>query len=265
MSTLQQDNLSKTADPAHPRGLNGHMAIEAAYFDAAMSEQGDFNPFKPAGWTRLARAFVRMAEPKRDLQLLDIGCGTGRSLQLYEPYVKEFVGIDLSQEMVRLARKNFPAHDWVRADACVLPFDDETFDGVCFSAVLHHIPNYRLALSEGRRVLKKGGFIFAFDPNLLHPAMAFFRHPRSPFYLPQGVSPNERPLLPSRLRSAFESAGLVHIRQRRHAGIPYRYVAPKLINSMLKSYNAVDAIMHYSGLGRWFGALVATMGRKPAE
>jgi SAM-dependent methyltransferase len=263
MSTLQQPNLPDTAKSAPARGPRDHIAIEAAYFDAAMTQQGDFNPFKQTGWDRLARTFVRMAEPKRELHLLDIGCGTGRSLQLYEPYAKEFIGVDLSHEMVRLARKNFPKHEWVRADACVLPFEDETFDGVCFSAVLHHIPNYRIALREGRRVLKKGGFIFAFDPNLLHPAMAFFRHPRSPFYLPQGVSPNERPLLPSRLRMAFESADLVHIRQRRLAGIPYRYVAPRLINSMLKSYNAVDAIMHYSGLGRWFGALVATMGRKP--
>jgi SAM-dependent methyltransferase len=258
MSPLQQDN-----PPVAPaRGPSGHVAIEAAYFDAAMSQQGDFNPFTSLGWKRLADTFVHMAKPKGDLQLLDIGCGTGRSLQLYEPYVKDFIGLDLSYEMVRIARNNFPQHDWVRADACVLPFDDGTFDAVCFSAVLHHIPNYRIALREGRRVLKNGGFIFAFDPNLLHPAMAFFRHPKSPFYLPQGVSPNERPLLPSNLRNAFTAAGLDHIHQRRVAGIPYRYVAPKLINSMLKSYNAVDALLRYSGLGRWFGALVLTMGRK---
>ena len=112
-------------------------------------------------------------------------------------------------------------------------------------------------------VLEPGGRVFAFDPNLLHPAMALFRWPKSPFYIAEGVSPNESPLLPGTLRRAFEAAGFADIRQRCLSGIAYREVAPRGINALLSVYNAADRVFEAVGLGRWFGTFVLTCGRKP--
>ena len=105
--------------------------------------------------------------------------------------------------------------------------------------------------------------MFAFDPNLLHPAMALFRHPRSPLYQTAGVSPNERPLLPSALRQAVVGAGFIGLRQHCQSNIAYRKVAPRLLNALLGAYNVADRLWEHFGLGRWFGAFIVTAADKP--
>ncbi|HWE01594.1 MAG TPA: methyltransferase domain-containing protein [Tepidisphaeraceae bacterium] len=239
------------------------MAIrDGDYFDGLIANQGDFNPFSDRGWKNIARRFDQCVDVQRPFELLDIGCGTGQSRQLYIKYVSRYVGIDLSEMALTIARRKFPESTWQLADACRLPFCDNRFDVVAFSSVLHHISDYRPALSEAIRVLRPGGQAFAFDPNLLHPAMALFRYPRSPLYSSNGVSPNERPLLPRDLRDSFSAAGFVDIQQTCMADLPYRAVAPKLLNACLGLYNAGDWLMERVGLGRWFGPFVITCARK---
>ena len=148
------------------------------------------------------------------MDVLDVGCGTGRSQAIYADFARRYVGIDLSEHELIAGRNRQPELAWVRGDGCMLPFATERFDAVCFSAVLHHIPDFSPALREAIRVLRPGGHVFAFDPNLLNPAMALFRCPRSPLYSQNGVSPNERPLTPGHLRRAFAAAGIVDIQQR---------------------------------------------------
>src|SRR4051812_46392667 len=204
---------------------------EAAYFDGLIADRGEFNPFADRGWRTIANRFAQMVTMQRPFELLDVGCGTGQSRQLYVEHTKRYVGIDLSPGAIELARRKFPSAEWQVADATALPFADASFDAVAFSSVLHHIPDFTRALVEARRVLRPGGQAFAFDPNLLHPAMALFRYPKSPLYSPKGVSPNERPLLPRELRDAFTRAGFISLMQRCQANIPYRAVAPKLLNA----------------------------------
>jgi len=226
-------------------------------------ERGDFDPFAPRGWRTITRRFDEMVASEELSRLLDIGCGTGQSRQVYIGKSAGYVGIDLSFEALALARRKFTSAAWGQADACRLPFPSSSFEAVAFSSVLHHIPDFGPALSEALRILTPGGWVFAFDPNLLHPAMALLRWPRSPFYLSEGVSPNEAPLLPGALRRAFAAAGFTEIRQRCQSDIPYRQVAPRLINACLSVYNAADMLFERIGLGRWFGTFILTAARKP--
>ena len=135
---------------------------------------------------------------------------------------------------------------------------------MAFSSVLHHIPSFSLALSEAYRVLKPGGKVFAFDPNLLHPAMALFRWPKSPLYSPVGVSPNESPMLPAVLRQGFIDAGFESVRQRCRSGIAYRSVSPKFANRGLAAFNVLDGFWQACGLGHWCGTFVFAGGVKGA-
>ena len=176
----------------------GHVSeAEAEYFDRLVKERGEFDPLAPRGWQTIAARFSEFV-PSPISRLLDIGCGTGQSRQLYADRARSYVGIDLSLGALLLARRKFPEESWRLADACQLPFGSSSFDVVAFSSVLHHIPDFRPALEEALRVLRPGGRVFAFDPNRLHPAMALLRWPKSPFYISDGVSPNEAPLLPLR-------------------------------------------------------------------
>jgi ubiquinone/menaquinone biosynthesis C-methylase UbiE len=197
------------------------------------------------------------------LRVLDVGCGTGQSRQLYIDRSKVYAAIDLAEAALKVARNHFSDAFWIKADACQLPFEDNSWDVVAFSSVLHHIPDFSIALREAYRVLRPGGYVFAFDPNLLHPAMALLRWPKSPFYSPHGVSPNESPLLPVELRRGFAKAGFEQIQQHCQADLPYRRVAPRFINMMLGIYNLSDRLFSLSGLARWFGTFVLTAAPKP--
>lgn len=236
---------------------------EGEYFDHLVGEQGDFNPFTARGWRTLARRFEKASGGDRGLCLLDIGCGTGNSRQVYAPQTRRYVGVDLSKAALQTASRRHADAGWIQADGTRLPFGDRTFDAVAFSSVLHHLPDVPSALAEARRVLTPGGFVFAFDPNLLHPAMLLFRYPRSPFYRADGVSPHEQPLLPRALAQQFIDAGFGDVGQRCQSDIPYRHVAPRLLNALLPAYNLADRLWEYSGAGRWLGTFVVTWGRTP--
>jgi SAM-dependent methyltransferase len=248
------------ASPSRP-GRPGAQ-VEAAYFDELVESEGEFNPFTDEGWRVLGRRFALLARPRPAMRVLDLGCGTGQSRQLYAEHAAEYTGVDLAEAALARARARFPQDRWLCGDARELPFPDASFDLVAFSSVLHHIEDFETALREAHRVLVPGGTVFAFDPNLLHPAMALFRYPRSPLYSPKGVSPNEAPLLPRRLRAGFQRAGFHDIRQRAQSDIAYREVAPRLLNAGLRLYNFVDHWFERVGLGRWFGVFVLTAGTK---
>ena len=233
------------------------------YFDTLVRHDGDFNPFTDRGWLTLARRFSAIAPGDRRLRVLDVGCGTGQSRRVYSSHAAWYLGVDLSHEAVAVARRRDPPISFLQADAGRLPVADRSVDLVAFSSVLHHLDDRPRALAEARRVLEPGGLVFAFDPNLHHPAMLLFRHPSSPLYRAEGVSPNERPLAPATLRREFAAAGFDQIGQRCVSDIPYREVPVRALNTLLPIYHGADWLWERSGLGRWFGTFVVTWGHKP--
>ena len=232
------------------------------YFDNLVHDAGDFNPFTDRGWQTIARRFDAIVPAGARLRLVDIGCGTGQSQRVYASHLDWYLGIDLSREAVASARRQHPSASFLQADALHVPVRNGSIDAVAFSSVLHHVDDRGRALAEALRVLRPGGLVFAFDPNVRHPAMALFRHPASPLYQSAGVSPTERPLSPTALHADFAAAGLVGIGQRCASDIGYRQVAVGPLDRLLPLYNRADWLWEKSGLGRWLGSFVLTWGRK---
>ncbi len=100
--------------------------------------------------------------------LLDIGTGTGRMLEVFGPYIGRGEGIDLSAEMLALARNNLDragmAHCTVRqADIYQIPFASSSFDAVTIHQVLHFLDRPAQAINEAARVLRPGGRLLLVD------------------------------------------------------------------------------------------------------
>lgn len=256
-------HLSGGEPPAVATEARARAAREARTFDRLVGEAGDFNPFADHGWEVLAARFAAVVGAADHLAVLDVGCGTGQSRRVYRARAARYAGVDLALGALSRARRREPDAAWLRADALALPWADETFDVVAFSSVLHHLLDPVQALGEARRVLRPGGWVFAFDPNLRHPAMLLFRHPASPFYSAQGVSPDERPLAPPALRRMFRAAGFAAIGQRCQSDLPYRQVAVPRLDALLAVYNHLDRLWERVGLGRYFGTFVVTWSRRP--
>ncbi|HEY2365929.1 MAG TPA: class I SAM-dependent methyltransferase, partial [Polyangiaceae bacterium] len=102
---------------------------------------------------RARRAWL--ADVKGDV--LEIGCGTGFMFSHYltEARVR---AIDVDDDFLsRAHERSRPNVEIVRADAQALPFADASFDVVVASLVFCSIPDAAQALTEAKRVLRRGG------------------------------------------------------------------------------------------------------------
>jgi SAM-dependent methyltransferase len=91
----------------------------------------------------------------------DIGCGTGRLAPCLAGRGLSPRGIDLSPEMIRVARRDQPGFDFGVADLRALPFADVSLVGVvCWYSLMYLPPADRpVAFGELARVVKPGGYL----------------------------------------------------------------------------------------------------------
>jgi len=140
-------------------------ARAAAYFKANAAEweriRGLHAPDKEVEAAILGRL------PGRIASLLDIGTGTGRMLELLSPRAGRAIGIDVSPEMLAIARDRLAgiANAQVRlGDLYRLPFDNGAgFDAVLFHQVLHYLDDPGAAVAEAARVMAPGGHLLIAD------------------------------------------------------------------------------------------------------
>ena len=91
----------------------------------------------------------------------DVGCGTGR----LEPFLAarglEPRGLDLSPDMIRVARRDNPGFDYQVADLRELPLGDASLAGVvCWYSLMYLAPTDRpAAFAELARVVRPGGYL----------------------------------------------------------------------------------------------------------
>jgi SAM-dependent methyltransferase len=142
---------------------------------------------------------------RADARVLDVGCGTGRVMEHLAPWCREVHGIDISRRMVDAGRErlaHLPNVFFHHGNGYDLAgFGDGSFDLVYSIVALQHMPrtvayNYLL---ESNRVLRQGGVLWFYVPNLLRDdGFAAFHHFSQPwfvshpypmnFYTPQEVA-----------------------------------------------------------------------------
>ena len=137
------------------------------FFDAradAWDREGDL-----AVDPELVEAALReLFAEERPANLLDIGTGTGRILQVLAGQVGFGLGIDLSHDMLAVARANLDQREarncQVRhGDMYQLPLPDASFGAVTLHQVLHFADDPSAALAEAARVLAPGGRLVVVD------------------------------------------------------------------------------------------------------
>lgn len=100
------------------------------------------------------------AERLRARRVLDLGCGTGDSVDLFrsvDPAVS-WVGADI-EESPEVAERTRADAEFVSFDGRRLPFGDATFDLVYCKQVLEHVDHPRELVAEAARVLEPGGHL----------------------------------------------------------------------------------------------------------
>lgn len=93
----------------------------------------------------------------RSSKILDAGCGSGEIAAKLMERGYDVWGIDLTEPMIRRARKLCGSDQFQVGDIENIPFPDNTFDAAVSLGVIQYLPSEEQALREMRRVLKPGG------------------------------------------------------------------------------------------------------------
>ena len=117
---------------------------------------------------QLEKEFVKIVGSKPVADFLDIGTGTGRILELLAAKVERGMGIDVSSEMLTVARTNLEAANLrnvhVRqGDMYNIPVDDQSVDLATLHLVLHYSDDPRQVIEEAARVLRPNGRLVIVD------------------------------------------------------------------------------------------------------
>ena len=125
--------------------------MRAGYFDESVRE-----------------AAVAKANLRSDMEVADVGTGTGYVATGLAPLVHKVYGVDASTEMLRVAEESMRQQglanvEFKMGDGLNLPFEDNSLDAVFANMYLHHIWDPPLAIAEMVRVLKPGGVLVITD------------------------------------------------------------------------------------------------------
>jgi len=109
----------------------------------------------------------RMGIRFNDKDVLEIGCGSGYGAELIlKDTPRSYVGIDMMEAQIALAQKRgIQGADFRLEDAATMQsIEDASKDLIVIFGVLHHMQEWRVALSECHRVLRSGGEMYVEEP-----------------------------------------------------------------------------------------------------
>ena len=108
-----------------------------------------------------AREFITKCLPDlKDKKVLDLGCGHGKDIQIYESLGAEVYGIDTSEIMIGEATKRVKHPErLVVGDIEKTNFEDKYFDIIIGRHTLHFLDSYDETYKELARILKKKGIL----------------------------------------------------------------------------------------------------------
>lgn len=138
-----------------------------AYFEAVA---GDWDRIRALHFPNEAieQALLEAANPGPLHRIVDLGTGTGRMLTLFAPRASEAEGLDLSHQMLTVARANLTKAGITNArvrqgDVAATPFESRSAELVIIHQVLHYIEDPAAVIAEAARILRPGGQLLIVD------------------------------------------------------------------------------------------------------
>jgi len=239
-------------------------ALESKFFDHYAKEYGDYHPLSNRAHQIIIKKFEALVPvSSTPLSLLDLGCGSGFITELFTRFPNlNITACDISAKGIEIAKSRTEKVNYYQMDLLKTSFKDESFSIITCCGVLHHFPNYDEVLKEVFRLLVPGGCFFAFDPNLHNPFMWLYRHRKSPFFSPVGITENEFLLTRKMVKDALQKQDFSNIEIKACGGMTFRSLHCKKTQILLPIYNFFEAISTYLPFSQYFGSMIFSTSRK---
>lgn len=157
-------NIKGESQPAFD-GRDSGPTDTARFWDKIAADYSRKPVANPVAFERKIAITKQHLTPER--VVLDIGCGTGSLALILAPFARHVHGLDVSGEMIRIARAKASAQEVANVtfhqaelDGTV-PFEPESLDVVCAYSLLHLVEDPLAALRHIHRLLKPGGAFIA--------------------------------------------------------------------------------------------------------
>ncbi len=165
---LPEDDPILSLDLERLEGIKASRAKAAADYFRTNARHWDEIRSLYAPEAEVERALLDILADLKIDDLLDIGTGTGRILEIFAPSIGRGIGIDLSHEMLRVARAKLEQakirNCQVRhGDFYNLTFPSTSYDVAVIHQVLHYAEDPAAAIAEAARVLRPGGRMVIID------------------------------------------------------------------------------------------------------
>jgi 2-polyprenyl-3-methyl-5-hydroxy-6-metoxy-1,4-benzoquinol methylase len=143
-----------------------YMEDQRQFFDELVTV--DWNEYQSEDWNaerkREIERLFKLISPHR---ILNVGCGSGYHdlLMAEAPFVSEIVGIDYSENSIKVANIEFP-HSKIRREVSdITDYENLMFDLVVSFQVIEHLKDPETFLLECKKHCVKGGWVAVFTPN----------------------------------------------------------------------------------------------------
>jgi len=185
---------------------------------------------------------------------LEIGCGIGIFTSLLAGSGAVIIAVDLSPDLAERARAQNPAPNvsYKVMNVENLEFQDNSFDCVYGSSVLHHL-NLAKALPEMLRVLKPGGTFVFTEPNMLNPQIMLMKKIK-PLGALLGDSPDETAFFSWEIKRILLAAGFSGVK-----AVPFDFLHPWVPGPLAPAAQSLGAVLERIPLMREIaGSLLIT-------
>lgn len=168
LSMLPADDTVLSRDQARLESVRAARATRAQDYFTLNAHQWDQLRSLHVDEADVEQALIQAIAGRRVGDLVDLGTGTARVLEVLAPYCERGIGIDLSREMLDIARANLERadlrHCMVRqGDITQAPLADNSADVVTVHQVLHYAADPGQVVAEAARILRPGGLLVAVD------------------------------------------------------------------------------------------------------
>lgn len=191
-----------------------HFDKIAEKYDTNYQYSKPFTKYKIAKKSKDFAKIVKSTYKSRALEMLEIGCGTGEyTKQVARLFPQSrVVALDISEKVIEIARrkcKKFRNTSFLVRGAYDTGLKSNSLDLIYGFYVLHHLEIDRVK-KEMLRILKPGGLVFFYEPNILNPVVFIIKTNR---FLEKivGDSPNETAINPLTVKRHLKGFRIVNI------------------------------------------------------